>query len=48
MQLAFLFVFYEFFGVITNLFGGYAAARFGLKVTLTGGLAQMTADAGGD
>ncbi len=38
VQLAFLFVFYEFFGVITNLFGGYAAARFGLKMTLTGGL----------
>jgi predicted MFS family arabinose efflux permease len=38
VQLAFLFLFYEFFGVVTNLFGGYLAARLGLKVTMTGGL----------
>ena len=38
VQLAFLFLFYEFFGIVTNLFGGWAAARLGLKVTLTGGL----------
>jgi predicted MFS family arabinose efflux permease len=39
VELAFLFVFYELFGVITNLFGGYLAARLGLRVTLLGGLA---------
>jgi len=39
VQLAFLFLFYEFFGIVTNLFGGYLAARLGLKVTLTLGLA---------
>ena len=38
VELAFLFLFYEFFGVITNLLGGFVAARVGLKVTLTGGL----------
>jgi MFS family permease len=39
VELAFLFLFYEFFGVVTNLFGGYLAARMGLRVTLFGGLA---------
>src|SRR4051812_5384090 len=39
VQLAFLFLLYEFFGVLTNLVGGWMAARMGLKVTLTGGLA---------
>ncbi len=43
VQLAFLFLFYEFFGIVTNLFGGYAAARFGLKATLTGGLLLQSA-----
>jgi predicted MFS family arabinose efflux permease len=38
VQLAFLFLFYEFFGIVTNLVGGFIAARMGLKVTLTGGL----------
>jgi predicted MFS family arabinose efflux permease len=38
VQLAFLFLFYELFGVVTNLLGGFVAARFGLKRTLTGGL----------
>jgi hypothetical protein len=38
VQLAFLFLFYEFFGIVTNLLGGYLAARMGLKVTLTFGL----------
>ena len=33
-----LFLFYELFGVITNLGGGYLAARFGLKTTLLMGL----------
>ncbi|HEY5952424.1 MAG TPA: hypothetical protein VIV40_43295, partial [Kofleriaceae bacterium] len=39
VELAFLFVFYELFGVITNLVGGFVAARLGLRATLLGGLA---------
>ncbi|TAK22760.1 MAG: organoarsenical effux MFS transporter ArsJ [Myxococcaceae bacterium] len=39
VQLAFLFLFYEFFGVVTNLVGGWIAAQMGLRVTLLGGLA---------
>ena len=39
VQLAFLFLFYEFFGVVTNLLGGWLASRMGLRVTLLGGLA---------
>ncbi len=39
VELAFLFVFYEFFGVVTNLVGGFVAARLGLRATLLGGLA---------
>lgn len=39
VSLAFLFLFYEFFGIVTNLFGGWAAYRFGLKSTLVWGLA---------
>ena len=37
-QLATIFVFYELFGIITNLVGGWLAARFGLKSTLFSGL----------
>lgn len=36
--LATLFVFYEFFGVVTNLAGGWLGARFGLNATLYCGL----------
>ncbi|MGQ9528857.1 MAG: organoarsenical effux MFS transporter ArsJ [Chloroflexus sp.] len=36
-----LFLFYEIFGVITNLFGGYIGVRFGLKLTLFLGLATQ-------
>lgn len=39
IELAFLFLFYEFFGIVTNLFGGYLAARTGLRATLLAGLA---------
>ena len=39
VELAFLFLFYEFFGVVTNLVGGWLASRAGLRVTLLGGLA---------
>jgi hypothetical protein len=39
ISIAFLFLFYEFFGIVTNLFGGWIASRSGVKVTLYGGLA---------
>jgi len=39
VELAFLFVFYELFGMVTNLVGGFVAARLGLRATLLGGLA---------
>ena len=43
-EVASLFLFYELFGVITNLVGGWLAARLGLKATLLGGLStQMIA-----
>jgi hypothetical protein len=38
-EIALLFIFYEFFGIITNLIGGWIAARAGLKATLFAGLA---------
>ena len=38
VQLAFLFLFYEFFGIVTNLIGGWIGSRMGLRVTLLGGL----------
>jgi predicted MFS family arabinose efflux permease len=38
VQLAFLFLLYEFFGIVTNLLGGWLAARSGLRITLLGGL----------
>ncbi len=44
LQVASLFVFYEIAGIVTNLVGGWLAARLGLKVTLFMGLAiQVTA-----
>lgn len=39
IAIAFLFLFYEFFGIVTNLLGGWIASRSGLKTTLYGGLA---------
>ena len=38
-EIALLFVLYEFFGIVTNLVGGWVASRLGLKVTLFAGLA---------
>ena len=38
VQLAFLFLLYEFFGIVTNLVGGWLAARTGLRFTLVLGL----------
>lgn len=39
LQIAALFLFYEFFGVVTNLLGGYLGARLGLNRTMNLGLA---------
>ena len=39
LTLAFLFLLYEFFGIVTNLYGGWLGARFGLNRTLIAGLA---------
>lgn len=38
VQIAFLFLLYEFFGILTNLLGGWIGSRVGLKVTLFAGL----------
>ena len=38
LQLAFLFLLYEFFGIVTNLVGGWVASRTGLRFTLVLGL----------
>jgi hypothetical protein len=34
LEIALLFLFYEFFGVVTNLYGGWIGARYGLRLTL--------------
>jgi len=39
VQLAFLFLLYEVFGIVTNLVGGWVASRTGLRFTLVMGLA---------
>src|ERR1043165_8746425 len=38
IEVAMLFLFYEVFGIVTNLIGGWFAARLGLKTTLFAGL----------
>lgn len=38
LDIALLFLFYEIFGMVTNLLGGWIAARVGLAATLIGGL----------
>jgi len=43
VQIAFLFLLYEFFGVVTNLIGGWIGSRLGLKTTLFAGLALQVA-----
>ncbi len=44
LEIAFLFLFYEFFGIVTNLYGGWLGARFGLRLTLwVGTLMQVAA-----
>ncbi|KEF42895.1 MAG: MFS transporter permease [Cyanobium sp. CACIAM 14] len=37
LEIAFLFLFYEVFGIVTNLYGGWLGARFGLRLTLWSG-----------
>ncbi len=39
LAIAMLFLFYEFFGVVTNLMGGWLGARIGLNRTMNSGLA---------
>ncbi len=39
LDLAFMFLLYEAMGIITNFFGGWIGARFGLRITLFAGLA---------
>ncbi len=39
LDLAFMFLLYEAMGIVTNLFGGWIGARFGVKTTLFAGLA---------
>ena len=39
VRLAFLFLLYEFFGIVTNLVGGWVASRTGVRATLVSGLA---------
>lgn len=46
VTLAFLFLLYEFFGIVTNLLGGWLASRMGLRVTLVSGLALQVAALG--
>ncbi|MGC9387274.1 MAG: organoarsenical effux MFS transporter ArsJ [Hydrogenovibrio sp.] len=44
LEIAMLFLFYEFFGIVTNLFGGWFGARLGLNLTMNIGLGlQMVA-----
>ena len=43
IQVAMLFLFYEVFGIVTNLVGGWVAARLGLKATLFAGLGTQIA-----
>ncbi|ABV92997.1 major facilitator superfamily MFS_1 [Dinoroseobacter shibae DFL 12 = DSM 16493] len=43
LQLAYLFLLYEFMGMVTNLSAGWIAARFGLASTLYAGLAIQIA-----
>jgi MFS family permease len=38
LEVAMLFLFYEFFGIVTNLFGGWLGARWGLNRTMNIGL----------
>jgi predicted MFS family arabinose efflux permease len=41
LEIATLFLFYEFFGIVTNLLGGYLGARLGLNRTMNIGLGMQ-------
>ena len=41
LEIASLFLFYEFFGVVTNLIGGWLGARLGLNKTMNIGLGMQ-------
>ncbi len=43
LEIAFLFLFYECFGIVTNLYGGWLGARFGLRLTLWSGTLMQVA-----
>jgi predicted MFS family arabinose efflux permease len=43
LEIALLFLFYEFFGVVTNLVGGWLGARLGLNRTMNAGLILQVA-----
>ena len=43
IEIAMLFLFYEFFGIVTNLLGGWLGARLGLNVTMNIGLSIQIA-----
>ena len=38
LEVAMLFLFYEFFGIVTNLVGGWLGARIGLNLTMNIGM----------
>ncbi len=38
LQIAFLFLFYEIFGIVTNFLGGWVGSQLGLKITLYSGI----------
>ncbi|AFZ52748.1 organoarsenical effux MFS transporter ArsJ [Cyanobacterium aponinum UTEX 3221] len=38
IEIAFLFLFYEIFGIVTNFLGGWIGSQFGLRLTLYGGI----------
>jgi len=40
-EVAMLFLFYEFFGIVTNLVGGWLGARIGLNLTMNIGMAMQ-------
>ncbi len=43
LEVAMLFLFYEFFGIITNLVGGWLGARIGLNLTMHIGMGMQVA-----
>ncbi|MEM6424151.1 MAG: organoarsenical effux MFS transporter ArsJ [Cyanobacteria bacterium P01_D01_bin.128] len=42
-EVAMLFLFYEIFGIVTNLLGGWIGSQFGVKLTLYGGIGLQVA-----